>query len=123
VQTLFLINEKEALQRSLCKVQFSELFISCKDILKIYTDQLGKVFVLRHFQGSSSVFFMNCECVYMLVKAMNCTAVSIQVQELKTELEGLQTAIVEQEAAIVSLHTELFKKTDQLAFITDEKVD
>ncbi|CAK9855347.1 unnamed protein product, partial [Sphagnum jensenii] len=43
------------------------------------------------------------------------------VQELKTELEGLQTAIVEQEAAIVSLHTELFKKTDQLAFITDEK--
>jgi len=59
----------------------------------------------------------------MLVKAMNCTAVSIQVQELKTELEGLQTAIVEQEAAIVSLHTELFKKTDQLAFITDEKVD
>ncbi|CAK9863428.1 unnamed protein product [Sphagnum jensenii] len=62
-KTLFLINEKEALQRSLCKVQ-----------------------------------------------------------ELKTELEGLQTAIVEQEAAIVSLHTELFKKTDQLAFITDEKV-
>jgi hypothetical protein len=59
----------------------------------------------------------------MLVKAMNCTAVSIQVQELKTELEGLQTAIVEQEAAIVSLHTDLFKKTDQLAFITDEKVD
>jgi hypothetical protein len=59
----------------------------------------------------------------MLVNAMNCTVVSIQVQELKTELEGLQTAIVEQEAAIVSLHTELFKKTDQLAFITDEKVD
>jgi hypothetical protein len=49
VQTLFLINEKEALQRSLCKVQFSEFFMSCKDILKIYTDQLEQSFCFEAF--------------------------------------------------------------------------
>jgi hypothetical protein len=41
---------------------------------------------------------------------------------LKTKLKGLQITIVEKEASIVSLHIELSKKTNQLAFIIDEKV-
>jgi hypothetical protein len=46
----------------------------------------------------------------------------LQVQALKIELEGLQITIVEQEITIVSLHTKLSKKIDQLVFITKEKV-
>jgi hypothetical protein len=42
---------------------------------------------------------------------------------LENELEGLQITIVEQEVAIFSLHTKLSKKIDQLAFITNEKVE
>jgi hypothetical protein len=41
----------------------------------------------------------------------SCTTLSLQVQEL------------EQEVAIVSLHTKLSKKIDQLAFITNEKIE
>jgi hypothetical protein len=42
---------------------------------------------------------------------------------LKNELERLQITIMEQEATIVFLHKNLSKKIDQLASITDEKVE